>query len=93
MYKWFGNHVANLYWVINSLLDFTLNLPDKIHSLYMADITHYYESITLTGVDNLLDALQFLIKLAFNQHHLNHCKEQVIWVHINIATSKANLAK
>lgn len=38
-YKWFGKTAANLYWVIDSLFDFTLNLPEVIHSLYMADIT------------------------------------------------------
>lgn len=59
----------------------------------MADITQCYESIPLSGVDNLLDALQFLIKLAFNQHHRNHRKEQVIWVHINTSTGKVYSTK
>lgn len=92
-YKRFGKVVANIYWVINLLFDFTLNLPPAIHSIYMADITRCYESIPLSSVDNLPDALQFVIRLAFQQHHFDHRKEQAIWVHINSITSKVDSAK
>lgn len=39
MYERFSKVIANIYWVINSLFDFTLNLPTTIHNVCMADIT------------------------------------------------------
>lgn len=39
IYKRFGKSDANLYWVINSMFEFMLNLPRAIHSVYMTDIT------------------------------------------------------
>lgn len=93
MYKRFGNKASNLYWVIDSLSNFTLNLLEVIHSVYMADITRCYEIIPLTRGDNLLDALQFLVKMAFHQHHSKLHKEQVIWVHIHATIGKANSTK
>lgn len=93
MYQRFGKSNANLYWVIDSLFDFTLNLSEAIYSIYMADITHCYESILLTRADNLHKALNFIINLTYRQHHTRHRKEQVIWVHIKEATGKADSAK
>lgn len=68
-YKRFGKVNTTLYWIIDSVFDFVLNLPKQIFSLYVADITQCYKTIPLTGTDNLPDALAFLIKLAFQHHH------------------------
>lgn len=93
MYCRFGRATANLFWVINLLFEFTLNLPEAIHGIYMADITWSYKSIPLSGLKNLPNALHFVISLAFQQHHDTHHKEQVIWVHINVGTRKVDSAK
>lgn len=92
-YKRFSNVSANSFWMIDSLYDFTLNLPNAIHSVYMADITCCYESIPLIGTDNLPDALKFIIKLAFQQYHSGRRQEHAIWVHIKPSTGKADSAK
>lgn len=70
-YKRFGKVLANIY-CIDSLFDFMLNLPPTIYCVYMADITRCYVSIPLSSIDNLSDALQFVIKLTFQQHHSIH---------------------
>lgn len=93
IYKWFGRCTANLYWVIDLLFDITLNLPEATRCMYMADITRCYKSIPLIGADNLLEALKFVIQLAFEQHHTHYCKEKVIWVHIKEAIGKVDLAR
>lgn len=91
-YKKISKVETTLYWVIDSLFEFTLNLANSIHNMYIADITRCYESIPLTSADNLHEALAFLIKLAFQQHHVNHEIEHVIWAHINITLGKSNTA-
>lgn len=92
-YKRFSKVEANLFWVIDSVFDFTLNLPSTLHSMYMADITHCYKSIPLTGEDNLLDTLKFIIKLAFQQQFVGRHKEQTIWVHIKESLGKVDSAR
>jgi hypothetical protein len=34
-------------WIINFVIDMALNLPEKIHNIFVADITHCYEAIPL----------------------------------------------
>lgn len=92
-YKQFDRVDSCIYWVIDSLFDFTLNLPEQIFSLYITDITRCYESIPLTGNDNLPDALNFLICMVFQHHHISKRTERVMWVHINTMTGKADIAK
>ena len=38
---------TSLYWIIDSIMDATLNFPDKIHDIFVVDITRCYESIPL----------------------------------------------
>lgn len=75
-----------LYEVIDSMFDFSFNLTNHIFSLYIADITRYYETILLTGNDSLPNAINFLIWLAFWKHHTSKASENVVWVHINTTT-------
>jgi hypothetical protein len=56
---------TSLYWIIDLIMDATLNLPDKIHDILVADIRRCYESIPLHGPNNLLLVVSFIIKIAF----------------------------
>lgn len=53
---------TSFFWVIDSLYEFIMNLPVDIHAIYTADITCCYERIPLEGLDNLHDALGFVIR-------------------------------
>lgn len=80
------------YWVIDSVIDLTLNLPAKIHDIFVADIAHCYEAIPLEGKDNLMGALSKLISYAFRQKRIDHPRSlQSLWVRFDenkmIATS------
>jgi hypothetical protein len=48
-------------------MDAILNFPEKIHDIFVADITRCYESIPLQGSDNFIQAVTFIINLAFKQ--------------------------
>lgn len=83
----------NLIWMIDSMFEFVLNLPNKIiFCLFIADITRCYERIPLTGADNLTDALSYITKKAF-QHRRSKFKSQEIWVHINTVSGLADKAR
>jgi hypothetical protein len=56
---------TNMYWIIDSVVDATLNLPDQILDIFVADICCCYESIPLQGPDNLLEAITFVTSMAF----------------------------
>jgi hypothetical protein len=58
---------TSLYWIIDSIMDAILNFPEKIHDIFVVDITRCYESIPLQGSDNLIQAVTFIINLAFKQ--------------------------
>jgi hypothetical protein len=76
---------TSFYSIIDSVLDATLNLPEKIHDILVADITRCYESIPLQGPDNLLLAVSFIIKLAFKQAATLHPRAVTqLWVRIDI---------
>ena len=60
------------FWVIDSVMDLTLNLPDKIHDIFVVDIAHCYELIPLDGSDNLMGAISKLISYAFRQKRIDH---------------------
>jgi hypothetical protein len=72
------------FWIIDSVMDVTLNLPGQLHDIYVADITKYYESIPLDGQDNLLDAMKFMLRIGFKEASSLHPKtENSLWVKIN----------
>jgi hypothetical protein len=69
------------FWVIDSVLDFALNLPTNIYDIFVADIAHCYEAIPLEGPDNLMEAISKLISKAYRQIRINHPRsEQKLWV-------------
>lgn len=80
-YRSFLQIDTSLFWIIDSILQFTLNIPTHIHDIYVADITRCYECIPLDGPDNLLDALKFTIKIGFQEAQLLHPKTvTTLWV-------------
>ena len=64
-YKRFFRVQTRLYWIIDSVIDTTLNLPSEIHDIYVADICRCYESIPLHGPDNLTEAITFVSSTAY----------------------------
>lgn len=52
-------------WVIESLYEFIINLLEHMHVIYIADITQCYEKIPLMGLDNLHEALEFILQKGF----------------------------
>jgi len=48
-------------------LQVTLNLPNEMFDIYVADITKCFESIMLTGPDNFLDVVTFIVKTSFRE--------------------------
>lgn len=80
-YRNFLRVETSLFWIIDSILQFSLNLPKQIHDIYVADITRCYECIPLDGPDNLIEALEFTINLGFQEAGLQHPKAvNNLWV-------------
>lgn len=89
----FFNVGTSFFWVIDSMFEFTLNLPEFIHSLFVADITRCYETIPLSGNDSLPSSIQHVAKLAYSHHNSKLNRPEAIWVHINLTTGVADRAK
>ena len=54
-----------------------------MHDIYVADISHCYETIPLSGIDNLLQAISFIVTIAYKQASLLHSRAQTnLWVHL-----------
>lgn len=88
-----GVNTSN-FWIIDSILDMALNLPNKIHDIFVADITHCYEAIPLEGEDNLMNAITALISKAFRQNRCLHPRsEQHLWVKYNEDKSIASTTR
>lgn len=69
------------FWIVDSVIDLALNLPEKIYDIFVLDIAHCYEAIPLEGRDNLMEAISKLISKAYQQIRINHPKsEQKLWV-------------
>ena len=56
---------TSIFWLVNSIIDTTLNLPSSMHDIYVADISRCYETIPLNGSDNLFQAISFIVTIAF----------------------------
>lgn len=75
---------SSIYWLVNSSIEVALNLPQEIHSIFVADITRCYESIPLQGPDNLCDAIAHVIRLGYRQARTHHPRsDPQIWVRID----------
>lgn len=82
-YRNFLRVETSIFWIIDSILQFTLNLPTQIHDIYVADVTRCYECIPLEGPDNLFDALTFTINIGFQEADAQHQKaSNSLWVKI-----------
>ena len=85
-YQNFMQVKTSLYWIIDSVMDATINLPAEIHDIFVADITRCYETIPLNGPDNLLLAVSFITKLAYKQAALVHPRASTsMWVRVDKA--------
>ena len=43
---------TGIFSIIDYVIELALNLPDKIHDIFVADIAHCYVAIQLEGSDN-----------------------------------------
>ena len=83
-YKNFLGIDTSIYWIIDSINDFTLNIPERINNIYVADITRCFESIPISGNDTLYDAMDFITNLGMTNMRRKHPRsEQMLWVRIN----------
>jgi hypothetical protein len=65
---------TSIYWIINFINDFTLNIPDMINNIYVTDITICFESIPIFGNDTLYDAMKFITNLGIINMRRKHSR-------------------
>jgi hypothetical protein len=83
-YRNFLQADTSLFWIVNSIIDTTLNLPMTLYDVYVADISRCYETIPLEGPDNLFQAISFIVSTTFRQAALSHPKAKTsMWVRIS----------
>lgn len=83
-YKQFLKTNTSLYWIIDFINDFTLNVPPMIHNIYVADITRCFESIPVIGRDTLFEAMEFITSPGVsNMKRKFPNSEQFLWVKTN----------
>jgi len=76
--------------MINSSVEAALNLPDKIHDIFVADITRCYKFIPLDEPDNLVDTIAHIIKIGFQHARCKYMRATPqIWIHIDNAGQAA----
>ena len=91
-YKNFLGVDTSIYWIIDSINDFCLNIPSNVHNIYVADITRCFETIPVNGEDTLFEAMEFITSLGVKNFKRKHPKsEPSIWFKIdtNGITTKA----
>ena len=75
---------TSMFWIINSSVEATLNFPDNMKDIFVADITRCYESIPLEGKDNLLEAIKYVTKQAYKHTRREHSKVVTsLWVRLS----------
>ena len=90
-YATFFQVKTSLFWLVNSVVEVALNMPDNLSNIYVADITRCYESIPLQGMDNLPQTISKLIKIGFKQQKALHPRSNsLIWVRVD---SEGNAAR
>jgi hypothetical protein len=90
-YKNFLQVDTSIFWIVDSIIDTTLNLPNVMHDIFVADICRCYETIPLHGQDNILTAITFITSLAYRQAAIAHPKAVTyMWVRIGSDGSPAS---
>ena len=83
-YKNFFNIDTSIYWVIESINDFYLNIPNDVHNIYVADITRCFETTPVNGQDTLYKAMEFITSLGIKNLKNKHPRsEPSIWFKVN----------
>ena len=83
-YKRFLKVDTSIYWIIDSINDFCLNLPQNVHNIYVADITRCFETIPVNGHDTLFEAMEFITSLGIKNFKRKHPRaEPQIWYRTN----------
>ena len=83
-YKNFLQVDTSIYWIIDSINDFCLNIPQKVHNIYVADITRCFETIPVNGHDTLFEAMEFITSLGVKNFKSKHPRsEPIIWFRTN----------
>ena len=83
-YKNFLQVDTSIYWVIDSINDFCLNIPQNVHNIYVADITRCFETIPVNGHDTLFEAMEFITSLGVKNFKRKHPRsEPTIWFRTN----------
>ena len=81
-----------MYWIIDSITNFILNIPTMINNVYVVDITRCFQSKPIAGNDILYDAMEFIADLGVTNLRRKHPRsEQLLWIIINdkVVTTKA----
>ena len=83
-YKNFLKVDTSIYWIIDSINDFCLNLPQNIYNIYVADITRCFETIPVNGQDTLFEAMEFITSLGIKNFKRKHPRsEPQVWYQTN----------
>lgn len=88
-----GTETKN-FWMIDSVIDLALNLPEMVNDVFVADIAQCYETIPLEGNDNLMSAISKLVSYAFQQKRIDHPRSlQTLWVRFDERKMVASTAR
>ena len=80
-YKNFLRIDTSIYWIIDSINDFCINLPNNIHNIFVADITRCFETIPINGQDTLFEAMEFITSLGIKIFKRKHPRsEPSFWI-------------
>ena len=72
---------TSVFWIIDSVLQVTINFPTQLDDVFVADVTRCYETIPLQGPDNLLAALHFVTNIGFKEALSQHPKAvNKLWI-------------
>ena len=75
---------TSIYWIINLITDFTLNILEIINNIYVADITRCFEFIPILGKYTLYDAMEFITQIGVSNMKQKHPNSKhLLWVRIN----------
>ena len=71
-YTNFLNVDTFMYWIIDSITDFILDIHTMINNIYPDDIIRCFESIFILGNDALYDAMEFITDLGMTNLRRKH---------------------